>query len=269
MTHNTLLYIGTRSLSLEREAEIFSARNNEFQLCIADTSADAYRNFEVEHLVETHLANSDQAFKQIMSYVRQNSLQISGVTGWTDSAVELVARLADTLGLPGTSPEAVHNVRNKAQTRKILAASLPEANPRFACIRTEAEFLDALGNVGTPCVLKPAGSSGGRGIVKIASDEESLTKFRHFADLVRPENDSTYGLYDGVFLLEQQVIGTEHSVAGMVTGGVPYVLAIIDKNNDFSIPLQYENTTPSLLPEEIQAKMIEIAWAAVQLVGIN
>ncbi|MBW4491858.1 MAG: ATP-grasp domain-containing protein [Oscillatoria princeps RMCB-10] len=269
MTQKTLLYVGTRPLSLEREAEIFAARNSGCQLLIADSSADAYRSFEIEHLVETPLAHPDRAVEDILSYIRQHSLQISGVTGWTDGAVGLVACLSDVLGLPGTSPQAVHHVRNKAQTREILAAGLPEANPRFAFIRTESEFLAALDDVGTPCLLKPPGSSGGRGIVKIADEKEALAKFRYFTELVRPEKDATYGLYDGVFLLEQQVIGTEHSVAGMVAGSVPYILAIIDKENDFSIPLQYQNTTPSLLPDSVQAQMVEMARAAVALVGID
>jgi ATP-grasp domain len=269
MTQNTLLYVGTRPLSLEREAEISAARNHGFQLLIADASAAAYRGFGIEHLVETPLSHPDHSVKNILSYIRQNSLQISGVTGWTDGAVELVAGLSDALGLPGTSPQTVHNVRNKAQTRMILADGLPEANPRFALIRSEAEFLLALDDVGTPCVLKPAGSSGGRGIVKITDKDEALAKFRYFANLVRPENDATYGLYDRVFILEQQVIGTEHSVAGIVAGGVACILAIIDKENDFSIPLQYQNTTPSLLPDAIQMQMIEMARAAVKLVGID
>lgn len=269
MIPNTLLYVGTRYLFLEREAEIHAARNYGFQLLIADTSATAYRTFEIEHFVKTPLSHPNQALEDILSYIRKNSLHIAGVVGWTDIAVELVARLADTLELPGTPPEAFHNVRNKAQTREILAAGLPEANPRYAFIRTENEFLTALDNVGTPCILKPAGSSGGRGIVRIVNEEEALSKFHHFVALVRPENDATYGFYDEVFLLEQQLSGTEHSVAGVIAGGVPYIFAIIDKENDFTIPLQYQNTTPSLLPEAVQAKMVELARAAVKLVGID
>jgi hypothetical protein len=269
MRQKTLLYVGTRSLSLEREAEIFAARNSGFQLLIADATANAYHGFDIKHFVETPLANPDLALENILSYVRQNSLRISGVTGWTDGAVELVARLSDALGLPGTSPETVHHVRNKVQTRQILADGLPEANPRFAFIRSEAEFWAALDDVGTPCVLKPAGSSGGRGIVKIAHKEEALAQFRYFAELVRPQNDATYGLYDGISILEQQLIGTEHSVAGIVAGGIPFILAIIDKENDFSIPLQYQNTTPSLLSDSVQTQMIEMARAAVKLVGID
>ena len=269
MTQEYILYIETRSLPLERDAEIDAARKNGFEVVLATSSIAEYASYELKHLIQTSLIDEKRAFDDILSYIQEHNLQIKGVIGWTDPSVVLVSRLSDALGLPGTSPELVHNVRNKANTRRILAQHLPEANPVFAFVNEENNIWDALEKVGFPCVLKPAGSSNGRGIFKIRSSQEAEQQVANFYKTVRPENDPTYGFYQNEFIVEQELIGTEHSVAGVVVDNQPIIMSIIDKDNDFTIPIQYQNITPSLLPIETQRSMVEMAKQAVNLMGIN
>jgi hypothetical protein len=269
MTQEYILYIETRSLPLERDAEIDAARKNGFEVVLATSSVAEYASYELKHLIQTSLIDEKRAFDDILSYIQEHNLQIRGVIGWTDPSVVLVSRLSDALGLPGTSPELVHNVRNKANTRRILAQHLPEANPVFAFVNEENNIWDALEKVGFPCVLKPAGSSNGRGIFKIRSFQEAEQQVANFYKTVRPENDPTYGFYQNEFIVEQELIGTEHSVAGVVVDNQPIIMSIIDKDNDFTIPIQYQNITPSLLPIETQRSMVEMAKQAVNLMGIN
>jgi len=269
MTQECILYVGTRSLILERDTEINTARKTGLSIVVADTSVVEYDSYGLTHLIQAPLMDEDRAFDDILSYVQKHDLSIKGVTGWTDPSVVLVSRLADALGLPGTLPAFAHNVRNKANTRRILEQDLPEANPVFAVVNQDTNVWEAIEKVGFPCVLKPAGSSFGRGIFKIRSPQEAEQQVADFHRTVRPENDLTYGCYQHEFIVEQELIGSEHSVAGIVVNGQTIITAILDKENDFTIPVQYQNTTPSLLSIEVQRKMVEMAKRAVSLTGIN
>lgn len=269
MAQKYILYIGTRSVSLERDAEINAARNNGLDIVLADTSIAEYDAYGLTHLIQTPLTDEDQAFNDILAYIKQQDLQIAGVIGWTDPIVALVSRLSAALGLPGTSPDLAHNVRNKANTRRILEQYLPEANPIFAIVNDKNNIGQAIEKVGFPCVLKPPGSSFGRGIFKIRSAEEAEQQIANFYRTVRPENDPTYGFYQHEFIVEQELIGSEHSVAGMVVNSQPIILSIVDKENDLTLPIQYQNITPSLLTTEIQHKIVKMAKQAIPLTGIN
>lgn len=73
-------------------------------------------------------------------------------------AVPLVSRLAEALGVPGNTPEAVDAARDKYATRACLAAAgLP--TPKNARISAPTDVQPAGEHVGFPSVIKPV--SGG------------------------------------------------------------------------------------------------------------
>jgi biotin carboxylase len=88
-----------------------------------------------------------------------------------DSAVPIVARVAELLGLPGIGSRAAHLATNKiAMRREFAERGVPQ--PRFAAVRTLAESHSAARSVGFPAVLKPADSAGQRGLFLVHSDDE-------------------------------------------------------------------------------------------------
>jgi biotin carboxylase len=88
-----------------------------------------------------------------------------------DSAVPIVARVAELLDLPGIGSEAAHLATNKIAMRRTFAEhGVPE--PRFAALRTLAEAHGAARTIEFPAVLKPADSAGQRGIFLVRSGEE-------------------------------------------------------------------------------------------------
>jgi biotin carboxylase len=88
-----------------------------------------------------------------------------------DSAVPIVARVAELLGLPGIGTRAAHLATNKiAMRREFAERGVPQ--PRFAAVRTLAESHSAARSVGFPAVLKPADSAGQRGLFLVHSDDE-------------------------------------------------------------------------------------------------
>jgi len=264
-----ILYISTRSLGLEREAEIQAARNEGYEIIMADTTKEIYKNYELRHFIQISLTEPEQATQIILDYLQQNNLKPNGVVGWGDNAVLIVGMVGTALNLRCSSLSAIQNVRNKINTRSLLQKLIPEANPRFAVISDQESFAQALKQVGTPCILKPAGASGGRGITRIKNLEEAFSKYREFRHLTDPKLDITYTAYADRFLLEEELTGSEHSVAGIVVDSKVIVFAVVDKLNDFSVPIQYQNSIPSQLPDSIQETMITIARKAVEITGID
>ena len=76
-----------------------------------------------------------------------------------EAATTLVAGLAERFGVRGNSPRAAFNCRSKFHMREIMSkAGLPSVAHRRA--RNLEELLEAIKEIGTPCVAKPiAGNS--------------------------------------------------------------------------------------------------------------
>jgi biotin carboxylase len=106
--------------------------------------------------------------------------EVDGVlTMSSDRAVPVVAAVAEDLGLPGIGREAAHLLTHKvAMRRRLSDAGIPQ--PRFAAVRTLAEARTASETVGFPAVLKPADSSGQRGLFLLESGDE-LERHLHAA----------------------------------------------------------------------------------------
>jgi biotin carboxylase len=106
--------------------------------------------------------------------------EVDGVlTMSSDRAVPVVAAVAEGLGLPGIGRETAHLLTHKvAMRRRLSDAGVPQ--PRFAAVRTLAEARTASETVGFPAVLKPADSSGQRGLFLLESDDE-LERHLHAA----------------------------------------------------------------------------------------
>jgi hypothetical protein len=265
---SSILYLGTRALPLERTAEIKAGQDAGIEIIMAAPSLEPYREYNLSHFLEAPVTRHEEARKIILDYVRTSGLKVQGLVAWSEHQVELIAQLGVDMGLPALSPEAACNVRSKANTRRVLEP-LDGVNPRYAIVRDESSFKVALETVGVPCLLKPAGSSGGRGIFKIRNYEQALSIFREFKEYCDPQRDEVYSYFNQEIVLEQELIGSEHSVSGMVADGKIVVFAITDKKIDPSVPIQYQNATPSALPQEIQQQIVGIAQEAVKLTGIN
>ena len=89
----------------------------------------------------------------------------------SDRAVPVVAGVAESLGLPGIGSDTAHVMTHKVAMRRRLAEhGVPQ--PRFAAARTHAEARAAAETVGFPAVLKPADSSGQRGVFRLRSPDD-------------------------------------------------------------------------------------------------
>src|SRR2546421_2970025 len=108
---------------------------------------------------------SDPAVAAEQIAERARKTPFAAVVGVDDQGVMAAALGAERLGLPHNPPGAVARTRDKAAMRRALAvAGVPQ--PRFALLPSGADVAAVAREVGLPCVVKPPGLSGSRGVVR-------------------------------------------------------------------------------------------------------
>ncbi|MDI3406508.1 ATP-grasp domain-containing protein [Streptomyces cavernicola] len=154
------------------------------------------------------------------------ALGFDGVITSCDYYLPTVARIADRLGLPGPTAEAVQSACRKDVTRHVLAgAGVP--GPRFAVCTGLAAAQEAARDLGFPLVLKPVDLCAGM-FVRRVDDEAELAR-AHRALTEFPVN-ARGQRRDPVVLLEELLDGPEVSVETVSYGGAVQVVGVTDKS---------------------------------------
>ncbi|MBQ8359141.1 MAG: ATP-grasp domain-containing protein [Oscillospiraceae bacterium] len=180
----------------------------------------------------------------------------------TDMPMRSVAAVAEAIGLVGISPETAVKATNKAEMRKALkAANVPV--PAFFKVSDMAQYKAAAGQFSGPFVVKPADSSGSRGIylVKDITDTEDIERaYRHS----RPHSRS------GDVVVEEYMTGPEVSVETLTVNGVCHVIQITDKITTGAPHfVEMGHTQPSRLADPVKMQIAEVAKAANRAIGIE
>ncbi|HEY6231063.1 MAG TPA: ATP-grasp domain-containing protein [Pyrinomonadaceae bacterium] len=262
-----LLYLDTRDLPAERDEEINAARDLGYGLIIATDRPARFKYHRVDHVIETPLGDYEHAQADIVGYLESHRIEPAGIVSWKDREVELASALTTYFKLPGNSLESARRVRDKAQTRRALDA-IAGVNPKYAVIANRSDFETAIKTMSCPCLLKPAGNSGSRGIFRIA-DPASGDVYEEFCRYTAQSKGDMFSYYTDHALLEEELSGSEHSVAGLIANGQVYVTAIADKKFERDIFMQFENIVPSLLDADTQRAMVTAVTEAVTVLGLS
>jgi biotin carboxylase len=201
---------------------------------------------------------------------------IDGIVAVGDRPVILAAAAAAALGLPGNPVEAAAASADKRASRvRFAAAGLPV--PWFLAIdmraAPESQLAAAIArrDVRWPCVLKPIGLSGSRGVIRADTPDQAhaaLARIR--ALLARPEVRALRTGTEDAVLVEGYLDGREYALEGVLTGGVLKALAIFAKPDPLEGPF-FEETiflAPSGLDDDGErgaAATIERACRALGL----
>jgi biotin carboxylase len=192
---------------------------------------------------------------------------IDGVIALGDRPVVLAARIAEMLGVPGNPPEAAAVSANKVRTRRCFAAAgLP--GPWFFTVTDGGPA----GEVRYPCVVKPLGLSGSRGVIRADSPPEAAAAIARVRALLARSDVRVLrtGLEDEI-LIEGFIDGREYAIEGVLTEGELHVFAIFDKPDPLDGPF-FEETiylTPTALPQEAQRQVVEQIARAVRALGLR
>ncbi|HXW07169.1 MAG TPA: ATP-grasp domain-containing protein [Vicinamibacterales bacterium] len=231
-----------------------------------DTLDDPWR----DRAVPVRFHDERRSLDAILREARRSPLD--GVIAVGDRPTVLAARVAEALDLPGNSPDAAAASANKRESRaRFAAAGLPA--PWYFTLPTRASIPEAAADprVRYPCVLKPLGLSGSRGVIRADSPEEFAAAFARIRALLNrlDVRAARTGLED-VLLVEGFVGGAEVAVEGVLTGGRIQIFGMFDKPDPLDGPF-FEETiyvTPTALDVSTRAAVADTVARAARSLGL-
>ena len=192
---------------------------------------------------------------------------LSGILASDDATVEVAARAAQALGLPGNSPEANRLARRKDLARTLLQAQgLPV--PAHRRIRLDQDLATQISGFPLPAVVKPLSMSGSRGVIRADSPEDLLTACHTSAAIAADLSDPEEA---GHLLLEAYIDGIEVAADGMLGADGIQPLALFDKPEPLTGPTFEESyyITPSRLDAAMQQRIWQIIDQACACYGLH
>jgi cysteine synthase A len=192
--------------------------------------------------------------------------ELAGLTTTSDFYVTTVAELADWLGLPRNSVDAMRTCRDKALLRaRLRAAGIDQ--PRFATLCDPAQARAAVAEVGLPCVVKPVDDSASHDVLLCTSEEQVAAHAAHIlASTVNVRGLPTVG----AVLVEEYVDGPELSVELFSWGGETHVVGITGKSVT-ALPyfVEQRHLFPAQLTADVAEAIVATARAAVAAAGVT
>lgn len=191
---------------------------------------------------------------------------VAGVVCFDEARILVAARIAEALGLPTSSPDAIQLCRDKHLTRRTLAtAGVPQA--ASVAVRTPAEASRAADDLGYPVVLKPRLMAASFG-VRLAETAAALNQaYRDAHGVSLPEVPERF---DNDVLVEEYLDGPEISVDSACFDGQIVPLVLARKQSGF--PPAFEETghvvdgTDPLLRD---AELLDVLGRAHRAVGFH
>ncbi|HYI96979.1 MAG TPA: ATP-grasp domain-containing protein, partial [Bryobacteraceae bacterium] len=171
----------------------------------------------------------------------------------------LIASLtARKLGIPFHPPEAVLACRDKFRARECFQqAGL--LTPKYVRLPLEAPVEIEARTTSYPCVLKPLGLSGSRGVIRANDPAEFLAAFDRIRALLQsPDIQRTREEQHRFIQVESYIPGREYALEGVVSAGKLQVLALFDKPDPLDGPFFEETiyTTPPRAPQAVQDAIV-------------
>jgi biotin carboxylase len=233
------------------------------QLVVGTDRRQALEKLQPGHTLALDLLRPDRALSTILDAHFAGAF--AAVVGTDDETTLLAATAAEALGLPHNPPEAVAASRDKYEARQRFAQA-DMAGPEFELVSLDTDSLRPATGCSFPCVLKPRGLSGSRGVMRCDDPEQLAAAFARVRAIVEQAEDR--GGDRTTLLLESYLPGTECTVEGLLEGGELCVLALLDKPDPMEGPT-FEETlfvTPSrMAPGVVEAVERETRRACAAL----
>ncbi|MFD7258050.1 acetyl-CoA carboxylase biotin carboxylase subunit family protein [Streptomyces sp. NPDC059874] len=199
-------------------------------------------------------------------------LALSGIVTYSELLLRPQAELAERLGLPGNSPEAVAVAQSKSRQRQVFAEhGVP--SPRFAELRGEQDLAAAARSIGLPAVFKPSLGAGSQSVRLVRTYEELLEAYRAGRATV-----SAFLQSEDVFLLEERLEleadgdtgwAAYCSVESLLAAGERHHLTVSDRMALRHGYAEEGASMPSRLDAATQAAAIDCADQAITAIGLT
>ncbi len=180
----------------------------------------------------------------------------------TDMPMRSVAEVVKEMSLVGISPETALKATNKVEMRRALKKhGVPI--PVFYKVSDSKEYECAVSNMRVPFIVKPADSSGSRGIFEVQDIHDQNLIQKAYAYCL-PFSKC------GDVVVEEYMQGPEVSVETLSIDGNCNVIQITDKlTTGAPHYVEIGHSQPTQLPSEVLSQIACVAKAANQAVGIE
>lgn len=237
------------------------AKERGYRVVVTDMNLEAkgFALADESGAVSTRDVEETIAFAQ-QSHVKQ---PLDGVMTMASESAVTVARVAEALDLPGVDPQGAWNATHKVVRQKLFHQHGVPA-PQFSEASTAEEAVTEAEKMGWPVVVKPVDSAGSRGVRKVNEPGEmqaAVDDIRKHSK--RPE-----------MLIEEFLIGSEHSIEGLVVDGEVHWTGFADRNyekKELYPPyfLEDGDTIPTTLAPEVLKQVFDVSTKAVRALGID
>lgn len=241
-----------------------AARRLRADVIIASDHRSTLAQTMADGMLRVDFAEPAAAAERIVQLTRRSP--IDAVVPVDDQGVLVAAEAASRLGLSHNPVEAVRATRDKAKMRALLAGA-EVCQPRFAMAGYRDDVARVALRVGLPCVIKPTGLSGSRGVIRANSAVEAAGVARRVRAILAEAGENRRG----TLLVEEFVPGSEVAVEGLMQDGHLQVLAIFDKPEPLDGPY-FEETlyvTPARLREGARTEVERATAKAAAAIGLR
>ena len=156
------------------------------------------------------VGDPDRDAQAVLDALAAAGVRPDGVLTFWENVIDVCARVAASLGLPGNPVEAVDAARSKVRTRE-LSTELGLPSPRARRVRSLDELFAAAPYVGFPAVVKPEFGASAMGCVRVDALEELPKIYSLVRSVVTPEHDGIFRTGNDL-LVEEYLDGVEFDV---------------------------------------------------------
>ena len=184
------------------------------------------------------------------------------LTDQTDVSVPTVAYVAEKMGLRGIGYDTALIFSNKYLMREAAKES-GVAVPKYDKAKTLQEAKNIARDIGYPIIIKPADSSGSRGVIKVSDEEELECNF---------EESLKYSSVDYI-IVEQFISGIEYLADGFAMNSKYFNLDLGTKEF-FDVPNAFVSSickffSPKLVTDDVGKKVLDANKKLVDYIGLN
>lgn len=250
-----LMILGASILQLPA---IEKAKEMGLDVVVVDMNPDAV-GFKVPGIEKEIISTID--IQAVISAAKRH--RIDGImTLATDMPMRTVAAVAKEMNLIGIDEETALKATNKAEMRKALQVNNVPI-PKFYVVSNKDEYKDVVKQFNVPFIVKPADSSGSRGIFEV--------KDIHNEDLIVEAYEYCHPFSRvGDVVVEEYMEGPEVSVETLTVNGECHVIQITDKlTTGAPHYVEMGHSQPTMLSKEIAEQISKVAKAANKAIGIK
>jgi biotin carboxylase len=192
-----------------------------------------------------------------------------------ETLVLLWSRVCTQLGLPTITPAAAEAVRSKSEMRRRFAEHIGlHASARSRAVANEADAAGFAAETGYPVIIKPSNLWGSYFVSRCETPQALTDSYRLVAQaLPRFCEEQRVRDIPIEILVEEFLVGTNHSVECLVLGDQVWPTPVIDVvtgadlgDSDFH---HFARVTATCLEPEAQEHMKALACEAVRALGVD